>query len=173
MKLCLSTLYSFLTHSATSTLYMSQDIVRQASQDIVRQARTWLGTPFQHQARIKNLGCDCLGLIIGVVQELGLLDKHGKLLASYDETTYPKQPSGTRLTAKLCSILYEVPVDKARPGDLALLTIAGNPQHLAILTDYEHSGILGLIHCDTRSKCVVEHVLDQHWHSKLHKTFRF
>jgi cell wall-associated NlpC family hydrolase len=42
--------------------------------DIVRQARTWIGTPFHHQARLKSKGCDCLGLIVGVVDELGLKD---------------------------------------------------------------------------------------------------
>ena len=29
---------------------------------IVTQARTWIGTPFHHQARLKGKGCDCLGL---------------------------------------------------------------------------------------------------------------
>lgn len=32
-------------------------------------ARRWLGTPYQHQASLKGLGCDCLGLIRGVWRE--------------------------------------------------------------------------------------------------------
>jgi cell wall-associated NlpC family hydrolase len=139
--------------------------------DIVTQARTWLGTRFQHQGRVKQ-GVDCLGLIMGVAGELGLKDKHGKLFASHDEVTYPKQPSGAYITAKLCSLLDEVPLDKAEPGHLALFTIADNPQHLAILTDYNESGARGLIHCDARSKRVVEHRLDDAWQSRLFKNFR-
>lgn len=37
--------------------------------DIVRIARTWLGTPYHHQASVKGVGCDCLGLVRGVYAE--------------------------------------------------------------------------------------------------------
>ena len=33
---------------------------------IVRCARGWLGTPYHHQASMKSVGCDCLGLIRGL-----------------------------------------------------------------------------------------------------------
>ncbi len=33
---------------------------------IVAQARSWLGTPYRHQASLKGIGCDCLGLVRGV-----------------------------------------------------------------------------------------------------------
>lgn len=33
---------------------------------IVAEARTWLGTPYCHQASLKGVGCDCFGLIRGV-----------------------------------------------------------------------------------------------------------
>jgi NlpC/P60 family putative phage cell wall peptidase len=33
---------------------------------IVTEATTWLGTPYRHQASLKGVGCDCLGLIRGV-----------------------------------------------------------------------------------------------------------
>ena len=34
------------------------------------EARTWLGTPYQHQASLKGAGCDCLGLVRGVWRTL-------------------------------------------------------------------------------------------------------
>lgn len=34
--------------------------------DIVTEARSWIGTPYRHQASLKGVGCDCLGLIRGV-----------------------------------------------------------------------------------------------------------
>jgi len=37
---------------------------------IVRAARSWLGTPYQHQASLKHVGCDCLGLVRGVWREI-------------------------------------------------------------------------------------------------------
>ncbi len=33
---------------------------------IVAEAKAWLGTPYHHQASVKGVGCDCLGLIRGV-----------------------------------------------------------------------------------------------------------
>jgi NlpC/P60 family putative phage cell wall peptidase len=37
--------------------------------DLVALARGWLGTPYHHQASLKGVGCDCLGLIRGVYAE--------------------------------------------------------------------------------------------------------
>ena len=33
---------------------------------IVAEAREWIGTPYRHQASLKGVGCDCLGLVRGV-----------------------------------------------------------------------------------------------------------
>lgn len=33
---------------------------------IIAEARSWIGTPYLHQASLKGVGCDCLGLIRGV-----------------------------------------------------------------------------------------------------------
>jgi NlpC/P60 family putative phage cell wall peptidase len=37
---------------------------------VVAIARTWLGTPYHHQASRKGVGTDCLGLVRGVFLEL-------------------------------------------------------------------------------------------------------
>lgn len=141
------------------------------AQDIVAHARGWLGTPFHHQARLKNVGCDCLGMVVGVVDELKLCDADGVPLATYDEVTYSKEPDGAYLTQKLVGLLEEVPVEDMRAGDLALFRVRENPQHLAILSDYE--GALGMIHCFAPARRVVEHRLDDDWKSRLLKVFRW
>ena len=33
---------------------------------VVAEALTWLGTPYRHQGSRKGVGCDCLGLVLGV-----------------------------------------------------------------------------------------------------------
>ena len=158
--------------------------MKKLQEQIVSQARTWLRTPFHHQARLKGKGCDCLGLIVGVVNELGLKDKNGVKLAAYDEITYPKEPDGAYLIEKLTGLLAEVPIVDARAGDLALFKVRENPQHLAILTDYAPAGVggaasgneqptLGMIHCYARARRVVEHRLDDDWKSRLLKVFRW
>lgn len=42
------------------------------AEQVVATAKEWLGTPYLHQAAKKKLGCDCLGLILGVGRELGV-----------------------------------------------------------------------------------------------------
>jgi NlpC/P60 family putative phage cell wall peptidase len=37
---------------------------------IVAEARAWIGTPYRHQASVKGIGCDCLGLVRGVWREV-------------------------------------------------------------------------------------------------------
>jgi NlpC/P60 family putative phage cell wall peptidase len=36
------------------------------SRRVVAEARSWIGTPYLHQASLKGVGCDCLGLPRGV-----------------------------------------------------------------------------------------------------------
>lgn len=38
--------------------------------DIIAEARSWIGTPYRHQASLKGVGCDCLGLVRGVWRAL-------------------------------------------------------------------------------------------------------
>jgi NlpC/P60 family putative phage cell wall peptidase len=38
--------------------------------DIVAAARRWTGTPYHHQAALRGVGCDCLGLVRGVWREV-------------------------------------------------------------------------------------------------------
>lgn len=37
---------------------------------VVTAARSWIGTPYRHQASLKGVGCDCLGLVRGVWRDL-------------------------------------------------------------------------------------------------------
>jgi NlpC/P60 family putative phage cell wall peptidase len=37
---------------------------------IISIVRSWIGTPYIHQASLKGVGCDCLGLLRGVWREL-------------------------------------------------------------------------------------------------------
>ncbi len=98
-------------------------------------------------------------------------DAQGNPLAGYDEITYSKEPDGAYLIQKLTGLLEEVPIAEARAGDLALFKVRENPQHLAILSDYE--GGLGMIHSFAPSRRVVEHRLDDEWKSKIIKVFRW
>lgn len=40
------------------------------SDHVVAIARTWIGTPYMHQASVQGVGADCLGLIRGIWRQL-------------------------------------------------------------------------------------------------------
>ncbi|MEL7048004.1 MAG: peptidase P60, partial [Pseudomonadota bacterium] len=46
------------------------DVRPHTAGDVVRVARTWIGTPYHHQASCRLIGTDCLGLVRGVWREL-------------------------------------------------------------------------------------------------------
>lgn len=142
---------------------------------IVAAARGWLGTRFHHQGRVKRTpkhlgGVDCLGLLVGVAAELDLRNSKGIALASCDERHYPHQPDCAQLFSRLDALLEQVPNDAIKPADVLLLKIEGNPQHLAIITDYNDG--LGLIHAYAPARAVVEHALDERWHAAIETAFR-
>jgi NlpC/P60 family putative phage cell wall peptidase len=42
--------------------------------DLLTEALSWRETPYHAQASIKGLGADCIGFVIGVAKNIGLLD---------------------------------------------------------------------------------------------------
>jgi NlpC/P60 family putative phage cell wall peptidase len=35
-------------------------------EQIVAEARRWIGTPYRHQASLRGVGCDCVGMVAGI-----------------------------------------------------------------------------------------------------------
>src|SRR5262245_46482540 len=60
-----------LGHPSPDLLAVSNPTMSMIAREaIVVAARGWLGTPYHHQASLRGVGCDCLGLIRGVWREL-------------------------------------------------------------------------------------------------------
>lgn len=145
--------------------------------EVVSAARGWVGTRFHHQGRLKASegcagGCDCLGLLIGVAQELDLCAKDGRrALAAHDERSYGHIPDGGKLQAALDMLLHRVSLQDIRPADVLLLRLAVEPQHLAIVSDYPAGG-LGMVHALAVNRRVVEHRLDALWRGRIVAAYR-
>lgn len=138
-------------------------------------ARSWLGTRFHHQGRLKKNathkgGVDCLGLLIGVANELDLRTSQGMPLSHFDETDYTHAPDQAKLYGRLCGVLNHIPQSGINPGDVLLLEIDGRSQHLGIAG--ELMGQISLIHAYAPARAVVEHCLDAYWKSKVKAAFR-
>lgn len=144
--------------------------------DVVDAARGWMGTRFHHQGRVKASGgfyggCDCLGLLVGVARELGLVAKNGGFLAEYDVRDYGHLPDAARLKAVLEGLLLPVAEKDMRAADVLLLRVAGVAQHLAIVTEHPYGG-LGMVHALAVNRRVVEHRLDGQWLGRVEAVYR-
>ena len=124
-------------------------------QQIVNTAREWLETPYHHQARAIGVGVDCIGLVLGVLRELGVY--------TFDFTDYDRTPDSTVLLSLLEA--HCTPTDSPEPGDIHLFRIKRNPQHVGIVSD------IGLIHAYQGVGKVVEHTLDEFWQHRIIKSF--
>ena len=100
---------------------------------VLQETRTWLGTPYQHQASEKGAGCDCLGLIRGIYRHL-----YGAEPVSpppYSPNWAEEQGQETLYEAAQ-DWLHEIPNRTARPGDVLLFRMSPNAscKHIAILS---------------------------------------
>jgi len=99
---------------------------------IVAEAKSWLGTPYHHQAAIKRVGCDCIGLLKGIYAAFGgVID----LPADYSPSWHVHRAE-ERLRDGLRRYGAEVPLLSARPGDILLFGIGKGPAaHGAVLIE--------------------------------------
>jgi len=112
--------------------------------DVVAAARTWIGTPWQHQQRTKGVAVDCVGLVIGVGRELGMVT------GDWDIKGYGRHPDG-RLLAMADEHMQRIALCDMRPGDVIGVVLDAEPQHFAILGDYLHGG-LSIIHAAANAR---------------------
>lgn len=116
---------------------------------IVSTAREWIGTPFHHQARVKGVGVDCVGLVIAVARELG------HVAPDFDVLGYSRHPDGVELMHHLNNNMNVVSQADMRPGDVVCVAFDSHPQHVGIVADYVHGG-LSIIHAASKVGKVIE-----------------
>lgn len=97
-------------------------------------ARTWLATPYRHQASVRGEGTDCLGLVRGVWREL--MGREPEPVPPY-RADWAEVGGEETLLAAARRWLTEKPVTEAAVGDVLMFRMAtGCPvKHCAILSD--------------------------------------
>jgi NlpC/P60 family putative phage cell wall peptidase len=135
-------------------------------EQIVTAARGWLGTPYHHQASLKGVGCDCLGLIRGLWREL--CGEEPEELPAYTRDWGNVTGSEPLLAVARRHLLPLASVDLARPGDMLVFRMqAGVAKHVGVLTDDEH-----FIHA-VEELGVAEVTLTRWWRRRVAATFAF
>ncbi|QQR69243.1 MAG: peptidase P60 [Alphaproteobacteria bacterium] len=135
--------------------------------DAVAEARAWLGTPFHHQASVKGVGCDCIGLIKGVGVALGLVDYDPASPEAQAFANYSMLPNSRRMREGLTTWLVSIPVSEATLADILFMAWGREPQHVALITDK------GIIHSYSGVGKVVEHALDEDWKHRIVAAYRY
>ncbi len=133
---------------------------------IVAIARSWIGTPYRHQGRLKGVGCDCLGLLIGVFEELT-----GERIGALPPYTPDwAEASGRETLAEgLRGYMTEIDPAAAREGDIVLFRWRA---HLPA----KHAGILvtldRMVHAQEKAR-VAEVALGGWWGRRMAYVFDF
>lgn len=134
--------------------------------EIVAEARSWIGTPYCHQASRKGAGSDCLGLVRGVWRAL---------VGAEPERAPPYSPDWAEALGEETLLeaarrhLDEIAIGGAREGDVLLFRMAlGSPaKHAAIV-----SGEDRIIHAYW-GRAVCETRLVPWWRRRIAAAFRF
>lgn len=135
-------------------------------QAIIAAARGWLGTPYLHQASLRGVGCDCLGLVRGVWREVRGAEPEAPGAYTPD---WAEAGGREDLAAAAARHLEPVEIGAMQPGDVLLFRWrAGLPaKHAAIL-----SAPAAMIHAHDGAR-VAEVALTRWWWRRLAFVFRF
>lgn len=133
---------------------------------VAAAALRWLGTPWLHGASVRGQGCDCLGLIRGVLFELS---QQELIIPPYVKGWHVTEP-GEPLLAGL-----EWHLERAdeiwRPGDILAFRMrpTSSVRHVGILVENEPTP--RFVHC-LHGRGVVAVALSQPWQSRVVARFQ-
>jgi NlpC/P60 family putative phage cell wall peptidase len=136
---------------------------------IIAAARGWIGTPYRHRAALKGVGCDCLGLLVGVWRELveggwveGRRNAVPRALPPYTPD-WAEAAARETFAEGLRQYLQEIAPAEARAGDVVLFRWRA---HLPA----KHAGILAaadrIVHAQERA-AVAEVALGPWWRRRM------
>ncbi len=133
---------------------------------IISAARSWVGTPYLHQASVKGVGADCLGVVRGVYRDL-----YGAEPEQTPPYTADWAEARGQETLRDAAMRHLTPIAKSarQPGDVLLFRmLPKNPaKHAAIQVTDHH-----MVHAYS-GHAVMEGILTDWWERRLVYVFRF
>lgn len=141
-------------------------------QEVVAEGRSWLLTPYKHQASLKGIGADCIGFIAGVGLALGLPGieefRNDPAFKGYGRDPDP------RLMEQACErYLDPIPFDQAGLGDILRMCFQHDPRHFAMITALDPTYIIHAYSMlSLNLSRVVEHGLGPVWRARVDKAYR-
>ncbi len=136
------------------------------AREVVTAARGWLGTPYQHQASLKFVGCDCLGLVRGVWRDC--IGDEPEAPPAYSPD-WAEAGGLENLAEAARRHLICIDVQDVRAGDVLLFRWKPHlpAKHAGIATGPDH-----MVHAQ-EGVGVVEVPLSKWWRQRIAFAFRF
>ena len=136
---------------------------------VVGIARSWLGTPYLHQASVQGVGCDCLGLLRGIWRVV--YEHEPEAIPAYTQDW--SEPQGDeRLMAGAQRHLRDVSHAPLAAGQVILFRMRQGAvaKHLGVVSDA--GGTPQFIHA-YQGHGVVESPLSAPWRKRIAARFEF
>ena len=116
-------------------------------QKIIDEAVTWLRTPWHHRACIKGAGVDCVFLLVGVFNNVGLTN-----IKDADVPYYPTDIMMHKNEETVIEVIrkYAHAVTEPLPGDVIVWKFGRIYSHAAIVVNYPI-----IIHANRKDAMVV------------------
>lgn len=131
------------------------------------EVRTWLGTPWVHQGRVKGKACDCIGLAVAAAHALGVVTP--AMEADFPHG-YRRIPHNNSFQAFVEKHLDEVTIANAQVLDVILIKGARYATHIGVLGNFMHAGTgapFSILHAMIQSRMVSESRYDPQMWSAL------
>lgn len=134
--------------------------------EIVRAARGWLGTPYRHQASLKSVGTDCLGLVRGIWRDV--FGPEPETAPAY-APGWAEEGAGEALANAARRHMMEIPRTEFKEGDVLLFRWRPHlpAKHAGIAVSTHH-----MIHAQEHA-AVTEIAITGWWRRHLSHAFRF
>lgn len=133
---------------------------------IIAEARGWLGTPYRHQASVKGVGCDCLGLVRGVYE--AVIGHASEEPPAYSALWAEEVPDEILLQAAARHLVAKA-MGEFAPGDVLAFrwALAFPAKHIAIVSAPDR-----MIHAYDGA-AVVETTIGPWWRRRIAGVFSF
>jgi cell wall-associated NlpC family hydrolase len=142
---------------------MDKDALRKK---IVEEAKSWIGTPFHHEARVKGAGVDCGMLIIEIYERVGLIPHIVPMHYSPDFMLHRNEELYIELIQLYAD---EIPLPPYLPGDAVVMKNGRIYSHGGIVIDWPL-----IIHASLMDRVVLYGDIERHpFVEKKKKIFRY
>ncbi|GAA3873092.1 peptidase [Celeribacter arenosi] len=137
--------------------------------EIIEAARSWIGTPYLHQASCRGAGTDCLGLVRGVWRDL-FGEEPEDVPAYTPDWSEPRREE--LLWSAASRLLHEKPVVELDVADVILFRMREGSvaKHLGILSQSDPNP--RFIHAYS-GHGVIENALSAPWRRRIVACFSF